>query len=210
LRDVGRCCGVRLVSPTEGDVEETERVVGRGGLGLGVFAWAEKEEEAQGGQISCCKGHGIVAKVCHEIHVVDELKRNWFDAVGRRVDARIAFELLLEAVLDFSSGREAAVGGPHAGHRLADGAKGVLHCASADRFAAGSDFASAPAGGKDLEERDGVDHIVEHGVDFQLLTIVAPSKPGVVAGSGACRNCAGSERLHCKAIVSAECIAGRR
>ena len=67
------------------------------------------------------------------------------------------------------------------------------------------DFASATALGKGLEERDWVD-----GIDAQLFTIAAPQKPGVVLGSGLCRNCAGSERLHCNAVIIAECIAGRR
>ena len=116
--------------------------------------------------------------------VVDYRKGDGFDAHGQRVDPLVAFELLLKAVLDLAWGSKAEVLGPHTGHRLANGTEGVLHSARADRLSAGCDFASAPALGKDLEERDWVDHIVEHGIDTQLFTIAAPQKPGVVLGSG--------------------------
>ena len=41
-------------------------------------------------------------------------------------------------------------------------------------------------------------------------TVVSPENPGRGSGFGAGKNCAGMERLHCKAMVKAECIAGRR
>ena len=161
---------------------------------MGVLTRLEKEEETKGGEVGCGHRQGVGAGVGNNIDVVDYRKGDGFDAHGWRVDPLVAFELLLEAVLDLALGSKVEVFGPHTGHRLANGTEGILHCVRADSLSAGSDFSSAPALGKDLEERDWVDHIVEHGIDAQLFTIAAPQKPGVVLGSGKCRNCAGSRR----------------
>ena len=164
---------------------------------MGVLAGSEKEEEAKGGEVGHGHRQGVGAGAGNNIDVVDYRKGDGFDAHGWRVDPLVAFELLLEVVLDLALGSKAEVFGPHTGHHLANGTEGILHFARADSLPAGSDFASAPALGNDLEERDWVDHIIEHGIDAQLFTIAAPQKPGVVLGSGPCRNCASSKRLHC-------------
>ena len=106
--------------------------------------------------------------------MVDDWEWDGLDACGWQVNLFVAFELLLEVVLDFSLGVEAEVFGPHTGHHLANGTEGILHCARADSLPAGSDFSSVPVLGKDFEEQDGADHIIEHGINFQLFTIVAP------------------------------------
>ena len=133
----------------------------------------------------------------NKVDMVDEREGDGLDTHGQRVNPLVNLELLLDGVMDFVLGIEAEVLGPHAGHHLANGTEGILHCARADSFPAGSDISSAPALGKELEE-------VEHGIDSQLFTIVAPQEPGVVFGLGACWNCAGSERLHCNAMISAD------
>ena len=53
--------------------------------------------------------------------------------MGGRVDTSPTVKLLAEAVLVKGVGsNETAIRGPHAGHRLANGAEGVLHCSRSD------------------------------------------------------------------------------
>ena len=68
------------------------------------------------------QGHGFSGQVGNQVDVIDDGEWNGLYARGRRVDPFVAFELLLDPVFDFSTGVEAAIFGPHAGHRLADGA----------------------------------------------------------------------------------------
>jgi hypothetical protein len=59
--------------------------------------------------------------------VVNEAERSRGYALRGRVSAPPTGELLAEAVVNSLGGNEAAIRGPQAGHRLANGTKGVLH-----------------------------------------------------------------------------------
>jgi hypothetical protein len=52
--------------------------------------------------------------------------------LGGRIGPAPTGELLAETVFEGVRSDEAGVRGPHAGHRLANGAKGVLHCVRSD------------------------------------------------------------------------------
>ena len=119
---VGGGCRVGLVAESEGDIHEAERLVCGIGGRVCVLARPEQEKETQCCQVCCGEGHGFSGQVGNQVDVIDDGEWNGLYARGRRVDPFVAFELLLDPVFDFSTGVEAAIFGPHAGHRLADGA----------------------------------------------------------------------------------------
>jgi len=120
------------------------------------------------------------------------------------------FDELFNPVCLLSRGYKSVILGPHTGHRLADGTKGVLHCASSDGVSVFGKASITVADGKDKEVLDGVHDMSEEGVDGVFQTKVLPDIPGVVSGSGSLRNDTGSTRFLRKAEISAECISGRR
>lgn len=70
--------------------------------------------------------------------------------MGSRIGPTPTGELLAEAVFEGVGSNEAGVRGPHAGHRLAKGTKGVLHCARSDGLTIFGKAAIAVALCKDL------------------------------------------------------------
>ena len=116
-------CGgrVRSIAEPEGDIHEAERLVCRVSGRVRMLARSEQEEETKCGKVCSGQGQGVIAECGYKVDMVDKRERDRFDACRRRVDAFVAFELLLDAVFDFAAGVEAAVLGPHAGHRLTDG-----------------------------------------------------------------------------------------
>ncbi|MCK7461551.1 MAG: hypothetical protein MZU84_05560 [Sphingobacterium sp.] len=70
--------------------------------------------------------------------------------MGSRIGPTPTGELLAEAVFEGVGSNEAGVRGPHAGHRLANGTKGVLHCARSDGLTIFGKAAIAVALCKDL------------------------------------------------------------
>ena len=68
-----------------------------------MLSRSQQEKEPQGGQVCGGVGHGIVAKVCHQIGMIDEGERDRFYACRRWVNPFVALELLLETVFKFSA-----------------------------------------------------------------------------------------------------------
>jgi hypothetical protein len=64
------------------------------------------------------------------------------------------------------------IGEFHAGHRLADGAKGVTHCSVLHLRLAGRYVAGAVAVCKNLENRGGIDGLVGDRVETQAGAVV--------------------------------------
>ena len=64
--------------------------------------------------------------------IVNEAEGSGGYTLGGRVGTSPTGELLAKAVVKGVGSNETAVRGPHAGHRLANGTKGVLHCSRSD------------------------------------------------------------------------------
>ena len=84
--------------------------------------------------------------------VMHNRKGNRFYARSRGVGSGVTAELLLEKVMGCAIAVEARVRGPHAGHRLADGAEGAFHGARSDSMVGGRKVAGSITVGKDLED----------------------------------------------------------
>ena len=112
----------------EYDVAETEGGTERiGGGGLSIFTGTVEKEEGNVGHInhSMLEGRGV--KDGESMSVVDKAERSRGYTLRGRVGAPPTGELLAEAVVKSLRGNETAICGPQAGHRLANGTKGVLH-----------------------------------------------------------------------------------
>jgi uncharacterized sodium:solute symporter family permease YidK len=64
------------------------------------------------------------------VAVIDKAERSWGDAERSGVDTALTGELLSQTVFKLTGTNQTLVSGPQAGHCLANGTKGVLHCAS--------------------------------------------------------------------------------
>lgn len=100
--------------------------------------------------------------------------------------------------------------GPQTGHRLTDGAYGILHCPRSNGVTIFGEAAVAVADGKDHEVVNWVRDGVEERVDGVLQAKVLPDNPRVVLCVGTARNNCGSTRFLCSAEIRAERISLRR
>ncbi len=82
----------------------------------------------------------------------------------RGVLSRIAFQLPMQAKVEFSGRLKPGVGAAQCGQRLANGAKGVFHCSRADMRTAGSNGANSVSVDKQHKEGDGVWVVKEEGI----------------------------------------------
>ena len=180
------------------------------GGAAGVLAGAEEVEEGDDGHIGNGLEGGIVGLRGSDAEgVVDEANRDGFYPIRWGVGLGVRAELALEAEVECADGGFAEVPGPHAGERLADRAKGVLHCARANGPAAGGKAAGAVAFGEDLEDRDGVGEVGKVGLAVEGGGICHPERPMLIGRAGTARNDAGADRCVSKAEISAEVMGER-
>ena len=172
-----------------------------------MFTWSKHKEETKNGYVGH-RGSEIVGRGGGE--VMHHGKWNGFDAVGWWVKPGVAAKLLLNAIVGVTGAGVPLVLGPHAGHFLANGAEGCFHCPSAYRSVGGGQLAASIPVGKDLEDRNVILDVGKEWIDAQAVTILGPSNPGGIASVSSGRNDAGSERLHRRLVISAECNLGRR
>jgi hypothetical protein len=103
-----------------------------------MFTRAEEKEKSDSGQV--CEGG---------VHWGERIRqgmgndREWdgFDATSWGIRPGITFQLLLEAILEMALWRVPWICGPHAGHRLANRAKGCFHGTRSGRLPTGCNFA---------------------------------------------------------------------
>ena len=115
------------------DITEAERGTERiGGGGLSVFTGTVKEKEGNVGHVNHSAGKGGRVEDGEGMAVVNEAERSRGYALRGRVSAPPTSKLLAKAVVKSFGGDETAIRGPQAGHRLANGTEGVLHCSRSD------------------------------------------------------------------------------
>jgi len=88
---VGCVSRIRLVAKAEGNIHEAERLVGRAGGRVCVFARSKQEEETERGEVGGGQRHRVVAEAGGEIDVVNQRKRDGFYAGRWWVDALVSF-----------------------------------------------------------------------------------------------------------------------
>jgi hypothetical protein len=82
----------------------------------------------------------------------------------RGILSRIAFQLPLQAKVEFPGGLKPGVGAAQCGQRLANGTKGVFHCLRAHISTAGSNGANSVSVDEKHKEGDGVWVVKEEGI----------------------------------------------
>lgn len=195
-------------SQTEFNIVESERI-GECVFVSGVEVFARSTEEIEtddahvgNGNASCSGGV--------ESDVLDNSDGDRLATLGRGVQTFPSCKESGEPVLMLARACQSFVFGPHAGHRLADGTYGVLHCSSCDGLTAFCKTTVSVSLGKDLEVGDRIFDIFQKGVDFVFCAKSKPDIPGVILASGTFRTDASSAGFRCKQQVSAECISRRR
>ena len=109
-----------------------------------MFPGSEQEEETDNAVISRSVKQQILSTVLGSLRcVLDELDRDGFDTIRRRILFGISSQKGLYAPSDIATCIQSWVLGPQAGDLLADGAHVVLHRARSERVAAGGDSSVA-------------------------------------------------------------------
>ena len=129
--------GHRRIKNTEtnGEFDITEAkggTEGIGGGGLSILPGTVEIKEGDVGHVDHSMLEGRGAKGGKGMCMVNEAEGSGSYALGGRVGTSPTGKLLAEAVVKGVGSNETAIRGPHAGHRLANGAEGVFHCSRSD------------------------------------------------------------------------------
>ena len=99
---------------------------------MSIFAGTVEIKEGNVGHVNHSMLEGGRMKDGEGMCIVNEAERSGGCALGGRVSAPPTGKLLAKAVVKSFGGDETAIRGPQAGHRLANGTEGVLHCSRSD------------------------------------------------------------------------------
>ncbi len=142
--------------------------------------------------------------------MLDQGQADRLDSGGLRVKFGVTSELVAETVFKFPIDEALVKMGPHAGHRLANGTKGVFHCPRSDGLTIFGKAAIAVALSKNLEVRDRVWASFQKGVNGNVGAVINPDGPGVIVRSGTLSTNGKATGSCCKVEVRAERMGGRR
>jgi hypothetical protein len=205
--------GMKEVTPVDAN-EQLDVAQSEGGsviAATGVFTRTEEKEECNDGHIHYCLHSGVSWVGRGDAKgVMDDADGDRFDAIGGGIIFGVGVQLTLEAEVDGTKRVLVEIAGPHAGERLPDRAKGVLHSARSDGPAAGRQPPIAVALGKDLEDRDGILEGSKGWIVAEVAGKCHPDCPMLIGSTGTARNNAGSDRCLNKAEINAEFIGAGR